>query len=71
MLEPLKHVLHLIWSAYVISTANRTALKIARGSHIQQGQHYIVIKGAFSNKMKKICHVMLKMAKLEFKNHKN
>ena len=34
MLEPLKHVLHLIWSAYVISTANRTALKIARGFHI-------------------------------------
>ena len=28
MLEPLKHVLHLIWSAFVISTANTTALNI-------------------------------------------
>ena len=32
ILGPLKHVLHLVWNAYVISTAIRTALKVARGS---------------------------------------
>ena len=28
---PPKHVLHLVWSAYIISTAIRAALKIAEG----------------------------------------
>ena len=34
ILGPPKHVLHLVWSAYVLSTAIGTALKIARGSQI-------------------------------------
>ena len=34
ILGPQKHVLQLVWSAYVLSTAIRTALKIARGSQI-------------------------------------
>ena len=29
ILGPLKHVLHLVWSAFVKYTANRTALKVA------------------------------------------
>ena len=29
-----KHVLHLVWSAYFISTAVRTALKVARTPQI-------------------------------------
>ena len=32
---PPKHVLHLVWSAYVLSTAIRTALKVARTVQIQ------------------------------------
>ena len=31
---PPKHVLHLVWSAYFISTAVRTALKVARTPQI-------------------------------------
>ena len=34
ILGPPKHVLHLVWSAYIISTAIRAALKIARRSQI-------------------------------------
>ena len=37
-----KHVLHLVWSAYVISTAISTDLKVAGESKIlgKEGQHY-------------------------------
>ena len=34
ILGPPKHVLHLVWSAYFISTAVRTALKVARACKI-------------------------------------
>ena len=34
---PPKHVLHLVWSVYVISTAIGTALKVARE---KEGQYY-------------------------------
>ena len=34
ILGPPKHVLHLVCSAYVLSTAIRTALKVARGTRI-------------------------------------
>ena len=34
ILGPPKHVLHLVWSAYFISTAVRTALKVARTPQI-------------------------------------
>ena len=34
ILGPPKHVLHLVWSAYVLSTAIRTALKVARTAQI-------------------------------------
>ena len=34
ILGPSKHVLHLVWSAYFISTAVRTALKVARTPQI-------------------------------------
>ena len=34
ILGPSKHVLHLVWSAYFISTAVRTALKVARRPQI-------------------------------------
>ena len=34
ILWPQKHALHLVWSAFVISTAIRTALKVARGAKI-------------------------------------
>ena len=34
ILVPPKHVLHLVWSAYVLSTSIRTALKIARTAQI-------------------------------------
>ena len=33
ILGPPKHVLHLVWSAFVKSTAMRTALKIAQGQY--------------------------------------
>ena len=40
-----KHVLHLVSSAYVISTATETALKVARESKIlgKKGQYYMEI----------------------------
>merc|ERR1712198_551504 len=34
ILGPPKHVLHLVWSAFFISTAVRTALKVARTPQI-------------------------------------
>ena len=34
ILGPQKHVLHLVWSAFVISSAIRTALKVGRGARI-------------------------------------
>ena len=36
-----KKVLHLVWSAFVISAAFRTALKVARGAQIlkKEGQY--------------------------------
>ena len=34
ILGPSKHVLHLVWSVYFISTAVRTALKVARTPQI-------------------------------------
>ena len=34
ILGPPKHVLHLVWSAYFISTAVRTALKVAQTPQI-------------------------------------
>ena len=34
ILGPQKHVVHLVWSAYFISTAVRTALKVARTPQI-------------------------------------
>ena len=37
ILGPSKHVLHLVWSAYFISTAVRTALKVARTPQILGG----------------------------------
>ena len=45
ILGPPKHVLHLVWSAYFISTAVRTALKVARtpqilGGNGNYGSHY-------------------------------
>ena len=38
ILGPPKHVLHLVWSAYFISTAVRTALKVARTPQILGGK---------------------------------
>ena len=38
ILGPSKHVLHLVWSAYFISTAVRTALKVARTPQILGGK---------------------------------
>ena len=39
---PPKHVLHLVWSAYFISTAVRTALKVARTPQILGGKKAII-----------------------------
>ena len=49
ILGPPKHVLHLVWSAYIISTAIRTALKVARRSRIL-GKRRPVLKRPFSTK---------------------
>ena len=40
-LGPPKHILHLVWSSFVVSTANRTALKAATGAQIlkKEGQY--------------------------------
>ena len=41
ILGPSKHVLHLVWSVYFISTAVRTALKVARTPQILgERRHY-------------------------------
>ena len=42
ILGPPKHVLHLVWSAYFISTAVRTALKVARTPQILGGNKAII-----------------------------
>ena len=42
ILGPPKHVLHLVWSAYFISTAVRTALKVARTPQILGGKKAII-----------------------------
>ena len=42
ILGPSKHVLHLVWSAYFISTAVRTALKVARTPQILGGKKAII-----------------------------
>ena len=42
ILGPSKHVLHLVWSAYFISTAVRTALKVARTPQILGGNKAII-----------------------------
>ena len=52
ILGPPKHVLHLVWSAYFISTAVRTALKVARPPQILGGKKAIIeaIIGAKNNR---------------------
>ena len=47
ILGPPKHVLHLVWSAYIISTAIRAALKIAQRSRIL-GKRRPVIQRKFN-----------------------
>ena len=42
ILGPPKHVLHLVWSVYFISTAVRTAFKVARTPQILGGKKAIV-----------------------------
>ena len=42
ILRPPKHVLHLVLSAYFISTAVRTALKVARTPQILGGKKAII-----------------------------
>ena len=58
ILGPPKHVLHLVWSAYIISTAIRAALKIARRSQIL-GKRRPVLKRKFdcfwNGTKRKIC----------------
>ena len=52
ILGPPKHVLHLVWSAYFISTAVRTAFKVARTPQILGGKKAIIeaIIGAKNNR---------------------
>merc|ERR1712055_339418 len=52
VLGPPKHVLHLVWSAYFISTAVRTALKVARRPQIL-GERRPVTKKQKKKKKKK------------------
>ena len=47
ILGPPKHVLHLVWSAFVISTAIRTALKVAQVARIL-GKRRPVLKMKFN-----------------------
>ena len=47
ILGPPKHVVHLVWSAYIISTAIRAALKIAQRSRIL-GKRRPVSKNKFN-----------------------
>ena len=42
ILGPPNHVLHLVWSVYFISTAVRTALKVARTPQILGGKKAII-----------------------------
>ena len=46
ILGPSKHVLHLVWSVYFISTAVRTALKVARTPQIL-GERRVVSKNTW------------------------
>ena len=44
ILGPPKHVLHLVLCAFIISTANRTALKVARRSYILRKRRPVEIR---------------------------